>query len=198
MSDGDFYQRLTELKREHKKTLEFCEKLYNEKLSTSVDFGQQKPIGNHVVDSNYHVSSSTLNGSFGASPEVSRMFSGDYVRDMSAAKHAKPPTGRPKPSPDTPTSLRSPGVRQVWTATKSDDDPWRAASGNSSEADHSDDELRRSSGRDRSFTEARPDSRQSTRSRVDDMWDNFSVDEYAPQKIRQRSNSRQTRYRQDY
>ena len=43
LDDSEFYKRLTELKNEHKKTLQLCEKMYQEKVGNAYSSNQTTP-----------------------------------------------------------------------------------------------------------------------------------------------------------
>ncbi|KAK2146067.1 hypothetical protein LSH36_635g01004 [Paralvinella palmiformis] len=190
LTDEEFYKRLSDLKSEHKKTLELCEKLYNDKLlesrtGTAPTDAQQVPVAVALVDADYVLTASrTHTGKDISSPSTDLSKSFDRVRDMSASK---PPIARPSRSSGTPARSGS-AKKQAWT--RSNENFWKSPSTNSSDAEFSGNETERSK-LDRSL-EALNISRASYMSRIEDMWDNFSVDNYAPRdkhKVRPRSSS---------
>ena len=179
LTDEQFYERLSSLKADHKRTLALCERLYNEKLSevrtgTAPVDNRQVPIAS--VDSNYMLTAPITQTMNGVSSSAELLQHRDHVRDMSASK---PPIGKPRKSPGTPGKS---GGKQAW-ARRSSEDFWKSQSmqsGRSSDAEMSGDEGDRSrTPLDRSL-EALNASRASYMSHIEDMWDNFSVDEYAP------------------
>ncbi len=207
LQDEEFYNRLIELKKEHKKTLELCENLYNEKLGMGRSSGTSTQ-SKYVADK-YHIMSKaqpseTLNMSM-ETMKKSLDTSVDHVKDMSVSK--KPPIGKPWPSESRPQktkgklnttggSTKSRSVKQVWADHSADEDYyWKTLSATSTDFEQSGDEgqLERSLGRKSlkdSLNNSANETRHSALNRIDDMWENFSVDEYAPRtKARPRSSS---------
>lgn len=201
LSDEEFYSRLRTLKADHKKTLQMCENMYNEKLS-SQRMGYGTSMSPYTVTGGGGTSNGETtwaqpvhpyydeNDSFNFNQNVDTLrksFSGahyDNVKDMSAAK---PPTGKPRTSDGTPSKSMSRKNKRVWAGRSTDEDYWKVQSATSTDADMSEEELRISKPRS-SRKKSSPQPRDDSISRIEDMWDNFSVDEYAP-RMRGRSNS---------
>ena len=192
VSDEAFYQKLLDLKNEHKKTLHMCEKLYTEKVGAhnhSSDF-----VNNHVNEQDWmngsHHHSDSLNNSYNVLRRSTTSSRRDNVKDMS-----KPPTGRSRPQSAKPAVMRSQeyclhGHVQA-EHNYSDEENWRPLSAVTTDAELSRDEGHSSMCYHHHHHPHHDhnDSKHSALSHIEDMWDNFSVEEYAPPKIRQRSSS---------
>ena len=94
LTDDAFYQKLTQLKNEHKKTLNLCEKLYKQK---QIQSGQEDNMGSLDTSVDFSAYTSTARNVL-AQQNVQQ--SKDNICDLSA----KPPSGRTKSSS---TSLRN-------------------------------------------------------------------------------------------
>ena len=190
--EDDYYQQLVKLKEEQKKTLALCEELYKEKLTgRSSSMSQHAP---HIdTDRRSHLfrSSSAENlddlermfaDSAVKSPHKSILKSRDNIRDMSS----KPPTGKSF-SGDHGSFSR---VRAKSTSQSYDsDDFMKNLSSQSFDASEDDIEIINNNGY--GATKYRSENpNDSNAGYIMDMWDNFSVDDYAPRSsMRQRSNS---------
>ena len=183
LPDDLFYQRLLKLKDEHKKTLEMCERLYTEKMETVRRERSRSPSPARFSSTRSNRSMSPAPRSAQRSPAgsvhsvpVSRTtVSRDMIRDMSASA-SKPPI--PKRSDGTPLVRPSSasGVRSSKSSIYSS-------------AEEAVINAQRSLNASRELLN---ESRQSAAmSRIEDMWENFSVDEYTPRGRgpRRRSNS---------
>ena len=201
LSDEEFYSRLQELKSRHKQTLQLCEDIYNEKLASQrLGKGATTGMSPYVVTGNADGTSTMdtawiqpvhddfQNDSFNRSVDILRKgYSSKYqdnVRDMSAAK---PPTGKPKASDGTPSRSMSRKNKRAWAGKSMDENYWKVPSTTSTDGELSEDELHMEKPTG-STSRAQEDSVMSSVSRIEEMWENFSVDEYAPRR-RGRSNS---------
>ena len=196
LSDDEFYNKLLELKNEQKKALQRCEELYREKksqdqrLSTEYDPNDVEEL----FDKNQMRPVMT---ELASDTETSLYFNGfhsngftDNIRDLST----KPPIASPLVHCDSrdfssslPRKSRSfkerPGSAPArWSLDKSytrslDEDNWpqviRTASDEnlSSSRAHSPDDLNR------------------VMRKIDDMWERFSIENYAPKERRHSSSS---------
>ncbi|OWF45708.1 protein FAM161A-like [Mizuhopecten yessoensis] len=202
LTDDEFYEKLIQLKREHKKTLAICEKLYKRKVGveqsntqngfvSEANFGTvPSDFANQEIHSTLH--NSPLNG-FRNHDQSNRSSFGE-------SSH-KPPTGRPPPSPGARTmpsaGLRTmPVDRTFATKTRPSSAPTRG--GSLSLARSLEEEVwlkiaaERKAGREAEDNEPveRYEQTQSetyespelttAMADIDDMWDNFSIEEYAP------------------
>ena len=100
----------------------------------------------------------------------------DHIKDMSCGK---PPTGRLRTSIGFPSKSLSNNNRH------SSDAYWRAPSVSTTDRELSDDEL---TGRKERKLISNDDTQSMASSRIEDMWENFSIDDYAP-RTRGHSNS---------
>lgn len=189
LTDDEFYAKLTELKREQQKTLSVCERLYRAKVASEQPAHVPSQIVNDEVEPvlNGHVSDSVEN-LFNAGictrqqPEMRTP-----VKDRMCDLSSKPPTGRQRhfgalKTYTPPMASRSvPMYRQHAFSGSLDEDVWRKVSMQSQSDDSNSD-------RDISFeSDVTPDrpqfkSRPSAASvaSIEDMWDNFSIEDYAP------------------
>ena len=92
LTDEEFYKRLSDLKAEHKKTLELCEKLYSEKLrecrtGTAPTDPQKVPVAS--VDADYVLTASGTHAGREVSSIADLSKSSDHVKDMSASVEMK-------------------------------------------------------------------------------------------------------------
>ncbi|WAR19576.1 F161A-like protein [Mya arenaria] len=192
LSDDEFYQKLLELKGEQRKVLQKCEKIYIEKHKGEIvptfcdqDSGEEKetsvekpfsrtrdrPLNTDTFVDEDGVLVSTKRAK---SPEIER-YSPEPQSETS-----KPPTGRP-PLAFTAKSFTSP-ARPMSAPIPRDiarslDDLRNSVNGLRKSFEASDDEYIPDDTvsepyreRDRSF------------SRIDEMWQNFSIEEYAPRR----------------
>ncbi|CAH1792580.1 unnamed protein product [Owenia fusiformis] len=165
LDDDNFYERLVQLKNDHKKTLSLCEELYNEKVN-----GHHNDSNEENYDPTYSTTSFDrhLSGSLNHGVR-------DSVRDMSASKPPRPPSAHSRPK--SRSGVRS--SKEAWLNSSQEYD-----SG-------SDIPLHESFRSEQSYLSDRyvP----SAMARIDDMWENFSVEDYAPRerqaKPKQRRNS---------
>ncbi|XP_060074580.1 protein FAM161B-like [Ylistrum balloti] len=199
LPDDKFYEKLIQLKSEHKKTLAICEKLYNRKINSDqgdnvngfvsyADFGKV-PV--HLAK-NEETYISEVNG-----VQPPEMFSRNSLNESAS----KPPTGRPAQSPGIRT-VPSPGIRTLpvkrTTVPKErpSSAPTRSGSLNLARSLEEEVWLKIAAERKaaREAKEDEPVERyETTQSEtyetpelttaladIDDMWDNFSIEEYAP------------------
>ncbi len=198
LSDDEFYKKLSSLKSEHKKTLELCELLYHEKLAEKDQRTGAGPTLNsrHMpiasVDADYSLSShhplNTQSGSFNQSVAFLKgnsAYPKDSVKDLSS----KPPVGRPRSSSASPD-------RSTWQRKYRRNDPaqyWRTSGSASSDTEYSEEEIStwsRASARQLQYPEESAATIQDdsqTASRIDQMWDDFAIDDYAPRTQKQKS-----------
>ncbi|KAL5008569.1 hypothetical protein ScPMuIL_014150 [Solemya velum] len=188
LTDDEFYAKLTELKREQQKTLSVCERLYRAKVASE----QPAHIPTQIVTdevgplSNGHVSDSVenfFNAGICTRPQPGMHTpTRDHIRDLSS----KPPTGKSRQfgvhKTYTPPMKSSavPLYRQSAFSGSLDEDVWRKVSMQS----QSDDSI---SDRDISFESDFTPERNKPRTRpgssvasIEDMWENFSIEDYAP------------------
>ena len=215
LDDTEFYKRLTDLKNEHKKTLALCEKMYQEKVGNAYSSNQTTPQSKtrNTSMNRSREFESDQDQSFHATntaeirksvEDMSR--SADLKLDASFGKPPKPPSHQNRVSSskqtlrkslDEPKSARS--LASAWTERSDGEERfWKALSGHSSEADLTGDEVLKKSydvnqyvNSTRSLEGMNESGRHSVTSHIEGMWDNFSIDDYAPRKsrLRQRSNS---------
>ena len=188
LTDDEFYKKLLELKEEHKRTLKMCEQLYAEKVGSD-NFARtlaSRDIlhDDYVVEDQQPVhTSEAFNASF---ESLKDQMDGrqDRLKDMSSL--SKPPSGKPPTTRGRPTSAKtSKATKHAWTS-QSGENFWGIPSTSSTEVDfdrHGKTSFRRSN------EDLANLSRNSAASKIEDMWDNFSVDEYAPRPRRPRSAS---------
>lgn len=174
---------MTDLRAEHKKTLETCEQLYNEKvargqLMSTFPERSSSPVPVATLDIDYSISSmkariDELNANL---EELRHSYNNMTV--------TKPPTGRPKKSESLPTNTIS---RMNGKRAKSGEQYfWKPLSATSSADDLSVEDRRNGL----SSSLEGPRTVEEAVSRIHNMWENFSVDDYAPRRsARQRSNS---------
>ena len=218
LDDSEFYKRLTDLKNEHKKTLQLCEQMYQEKVGHAYSSNQTTPhskaknlsmnrsrdFDSDQDDVSYLKNTSQMQKStedLARSLDVTK--SSDVKLDASFGKPPKPPTSQNRPASSKSAlrkSLEEPrSARSAWT-DRSDGEGrfWKAMSGYSSEADYSGDETHRNSYDVRDYVgsvgsgdDLNHSARHGAVSHIEGMWDNFSIDDYAPRRSRakQRSNS---------
>ncbi|XP_033640265.1 protein FAM161B-like [Asterias rubens] len=187
LTDEEFYRNLVDMKNEHRKTLSRLEDLYDQQLSLNENeneyllrtaMTQEEPpftksgpvyIGDHKLR---HIDDEIEQ--FAKSHDWSTKK--DNVKDMSA----KPPIGRPKTAwaGKARRSLRRSVPSESWN-----DITWTSESGH----DTSGSELEMTTSTRRSRLS--DSSYSANQDMVGKMWDDFSVDEYAP-RSRSRSNSR--------
>jgi len=210
-NDEEFYDKLVQLKNEHKKTLALCEKLYKRKISRE------------------HVGGRT-NGFVGTMPTPSEQRglitnghefndnNGDEEIDIRTSvreSYSKPPTGRPPISPGARTTTigsrplatvprprpSSAPVFKPGALTRSlDEEVWqkiiderRRAAEAKADEQVEDDTREEDTSRERwemTQSETYDNPQLSTAlSRIEDMWENFSIENYAPRNERPSSAS---------
>ncbi|XP_033735451.1 protein FAM161B-like [Pecten maximus] len=198
LTDDEFYEKLIQLKSEHKKTLAICEKLYKRKIGSDpsnnlngfvsdADFGKMPSY--YSKDEETH--SSTVNG-------VQTL---DQSHRNSLGESSKPPTGRPPQSPGAKT-MPSTGMKNIplhrTTMPKARPNSAPTRGGSLSLARSLEEEVWLKIAAERKAArEAKADEPieryETTQSEtyespelttamadIDDMWDNFSIEEYAP------------------
>lgn len=192
LSDDEFYRKLMQLKNEHQKTLNICEDLYAQKhgISESV----RRPASAHDFYENASKNARVRN-----SADLTRILSThssqDFVKDLSPSK---PPTGRKTRSYSAkPSTSRSQEFGHVQTDRSSDDEYWKPISAATTDHEMSMEETYHHHHHHSSpyhhenhYSQLNDnESRHSAFSHIEDMWENFSVEEYAPPKEPQRSSS---------
>ena len=196
LTDAEFYERLISLKDDHKKTLQLCESLYNEKLA---DLRSSSPLANTRGNG---MSTVSVSRDFSMSPEpqtenVRKSFEGrnssgkmqmstaDRIKDMNSCK---PPSGRPQTA-DSLCRSRSFERKSAWmTASGSpfgshDDELFRAGVEDSYASIRNTNKsptLKEYGYTNESSRNDMNDSKLSATSKLSEMWENFSVDDYAP------------------
>ncbi|XP_071962142.1 protein FAM161A-like [Antedon mediterranea] len=195
LSDSEFYTKLTELRQEHRRTLGIFESLYNEQLHEQYDYNndynhefddfQKSPAPSfsrghpvYVGDHELHHIDDEIEAFNKSQPSWSALK--DNVRDMSSGK---PPTGRSRSAWSGRSSQKQKLHR---TGSVSGDDGTRTPSLSSSR------NLSRSY---ESLTSSATNSRRHSRSStpvavVEDMWEDFSLDNYMPRPRSVNSSSR--------
>ena len=210
MRNDEFFQKLQTLKNEHRKTLSMYERMYKEKQATAAQ-ENGSPFDPVMGTSRYssrvnhnklenEALSHSLNGGFGHSQAVNKSVDNlwrvtgrpsatlnDSVRDMSS-KPPRPPTSTHRDSPSR-NGLRSSHTFQPSASARSaledsdEEGPLRGTMGRSFQSD-SEDEVHEDY---RTPRKAKGPSM--AWSQVEDMWDNFSVEDYAPKERRPRAAS---------
>lgn len=200
LDDNEFYQKLLQLKNEHKKTLYLCEQLYKKKVG-------DEPQPNGVLLDNVPTSSYIhLNDRREDDRPEDKYVQRDVYHTATSA--SKPPTGRqqfqispsakksgfstmPLPRPSSAPVYRRRGSltksleEEVWAKIASERGIQRESVDSDTELNTerllktSDDLLRNS---DDAELEA-------AITRIGDMWENFSVEDYAPRHLRERPSS---------
>lgn len=173
LSDDDFYQRIVALKQEHKKTLQLCEELYTDKLSKlkhASPLSQTKSGMSTVsVSRDFSMSPQHFTSGNKSGTSVRRSLPASYkdnIQDMSASR---PPTGRPKTAD---------GHHNAWVnangtpVSEKENELFHHASMRSNSKGYFSDQIH--------MNDSFDDSKLSAHSKISDMWENFSVDEYAP------------------
>ncbi|XP_071079173.1 protein FAM161A-like [Haliotis cracherodii] len=197
LSDDEFYDRLLTLKEEQKKTLQRCEEMYRQKLSREQGLTTQD-----AVDDIFHRNEvrQTVNGHVSDS-EDSQAFAGfshshhiDQVRDM---------TKKPPISPLVKHALRQGAVMSQTLPVRSrvfkerpssapaagrhysrslDGDDWQEDQQQSAYESGNEELLEKSQNKSSEELSA-------ALSRIDDMWDNFSIEDYVTRERRHSSAS---------
>lgn len=164
LSNDDFYQRLLQLKNEHKKTLQMCEKLYRQKLSEEVNrsedldwcLTEDDAVNGHVFDDLAH------------SHEKEIVVPGAN-RDLSA----KPPLVKHDKLRSSHHSMRtrpsSAPIKRQNLSRSLDADDWKLVQENG--------QLLRDDTQSEIYD---PRESAAAMERIQDMWQEFSVDDYAP------------------
>ena len=198
LDDSDFYQKLVQLKNEHKKTLYLCEQLYKKKVLG------ENPQSNSLLD-DVPTSYGHLNESLRNDNTESKAYE---QRDVSHTTTTKPPTGRSqfltspsvkKPGVSTmpmPRPSSAPVYRRRGSLTRSlEEEVWaklaseRAMNRESADSDTelNTERLLRTS--DDVLRSADDGEIAAAMTRIDDMWENFSVEDYAPRQSMERPSS---------
>ncbi|XP_063429193.1 protein FAM161A-like [Mytilus trossulus] len=192
-TDEEFYEKLTQIKNEHKKTLVLCEKLYKEKVNY-----QNQPeisgIGPRPV-----IITSTLNGLDSSAFQNSDVTSRDYIKGQETVLDRYASSKPPLPLSKTQRISRSPSdipvcrpssapVHRRGSLTKSlEEEVWKSISERREKQtlDNSEDEHHL---QNRSYGENENPELSGALSHIEDMWEEFSIDEYYP-RSRQRPSS---------
>ncbi|XP_078676318.1 protein FAM161A-like [Branchiostoma floridae x Branchiostoma belcheri] len=189
MSTDDFYEKMQELKREHQKTLSMVHGLYEEIREAEDRRSHREQNGGASMDSEdteeLFRDLDDLRSSFRASR------SADKIRDMTAAKPPLPTTSSRPPSVSSSKFAWS-GKRDqdidlnyLKRARSLSEQDLRRVGSDSYASSDDDFEL---DGRTSPWRQTTPGP--TPMSRIDNMWDDFSVEDYAP---RGRSVSRASR-----
>ena len=213
LDDNEFYKRLIDLKEEHKKTLELCEQLYQNKVGASYSTKTNPKCGDAIIDcdktdpkikqdfkpifgktetfQNFENNNSSDDKDFHRESNLSH-------EDLNLS-FRKPPV--PPPSTARLSSSKAPVVcnsiedeRADAPRSQSEQKFWRSLSASSSETNLNVSDVANNTV-SRSFshhhTNLNVSARSSALSLIEDMWDTFSINDYAPRnsKIRPRSNS---------
>ncbi|XP_002735485.1 protein FAM161B-like [Saccoglossus kowalevskii] len=195
LTDEEFYRRLMELKNEHKKTLGMVERLYSARSENETHHcypGECIHLADHHKTRHIDEEIEEVNKSLEELQRSYRLGSHlkDNVRDMSA----KPPlpTSSSKPQSkiahsESPVRRSSPGTLLRSNSYSGED--WKDITLNTStsldlSASNDDLTLNDNASTSSAPTRSRPSSATAV---IDDMWDGFSVDDYAP---RSRSRTR--------
>ncbi|CAC5422067.1 FAM161A [Mytilus coruscus] len=192
-TDEEFYEKLTQIKNEHKKTLVLCEKLYKEKINH-----QNQPeisgIGPRPV-----TITSTLNGLDSSAAQNLDVPARDYIKGqetiLDRSANSKPPlpfskTQRISRSPsDIPVCRPSSApVHRRGSLTKSlEEEVWKSISERREKQtfDNFEDEQHL---QNRSYGENENPELSGALSQIGDMWEEFSIEDYYP-RSRQRPSS---------
>lgn len=188
LSDEDFYKRLVELRNEHKKTLDLCERLYNEKLgylsnpTSPGSWGKLSQEHEPAFKPNRSADDFMVKTGGFSVQNTSGSSASDKIRDMSAVT-GKPPSGRPYKRLDA--SAMSDGAYDAsFFSDNVEQDFWHHDSFRSSLSDI--DNLTKP--KERNYSAIHNNTKAMAMSKIEDMFTDFTVDEYAP-RTRQRSNS---------
>lgn len=210
LTDDEFYQKLVQLKSEHKKTLAICEKLYKRKVNN--DLNGFVPDTNFGTMPNYSEDRST--SVYLQTGTVNGVLYDHEQRNSLRESANRPPTGKPPPSPGSRPVI-SPGTRYVPTSksmssmSKARPSSAPVRSGTLSLARSLEEEVwlkiateRKAAREAKDVDEKLVDRYEISRSEtyetpelanamanIDDMWDNFSIEEYAPRPERPSSAS---------
>ncbi|XP_070576861.1 protein FAM161B-like [Ptychodera flava] len=186
LTDEEFYRRLQTLKREHQKTLSMVERLYSEKIILDesypsdtihlADHHKTKHIDEQIDEVNRNIEGLQKSYKLGSHLK-------DSVRDMSSKPPLPTNTTRPpsakKAWATSPARRSSPGkLRRSGSYSGEDwrDITWNTSSSLDASANSGNDD-------DDNASVASAPARERSSSAlgvIDDMWDGFSVDEYAP------------------
>ncbi|XP_064602565.1 protein FAM161A-like isoform X2 [Liolophura sinensis] len=170
LSSDEFYQRLLQLKNEHKKTLQMCERLYRQKLSEEVDrsedlewcLSEDDVVNGHVFKDLAHGHDEDTGAQNGS-------------RDLST----KPPLVRQNKLRSSHHSIRtrpsSAPIRRQSLSRSLDADDWRLMQHNG--------QLLQEETQSEIYD---PRESAAAMERIQDMWEEFSVDDYAPRKRKPR------------
>ncbi|XP_022104827.1 protein FAM161B-like [Acanthaster planci] len=184
-TDEEFYRKLTEMKDEHRKTLHRLEVLYDQKLTLN---GHDVPGSNIEVEEPPFTKSGPVyigdHKLCHIDDEIEQFTKShdwsakkDHVKDMSA----KPPIGRPKTAwaGKSRRSLRRSMPTENWSDITWNSDSGQDTSGSELDVSNMSTQSRRTQNLSKPYS--------TSQDMVDRMWDDFSVEEYAP---RVRSSSR--------
>ncbi|KAK3094026.1 hypothetical protein FSP39_023139 [Pinctada imbricata] len=205
LNDDEFYDKLLQLKGEHKKTLTLCEQLYKRKV-----------LGRDVEDEslalNGHIQNGLSNGFIGSMPkntvngnvDVNSSNEFETIENKIDIQHvsSKPPTGKqffkqtesfksPGTSVPLPRPSSAPIHRRRGSLTKSlEEEVWaKIASERNISRERFEDVVQHHQDSEFVTRSVEPSALHSAMSKVEDMWENFSVDDYAPSSRRQRPSS---------
>ncbi|CAG2185238.1 FAM161A [Mytilus edulis] len=192
-TDEEFYEKLTQIKNEHKKTLVLCEKLYKEKVNHQ-NQTEISGIGPRPV-----TITSTLNGLDSSAVHNLDVTSRDYIKGQETILDRYASSKPPLPLSKTQRISRSPSdipvcrpssapVHRRGSLTKSlEDEVWKSISERREKQtiDNYEDEQHL---QNRSYGENENPELSGALSHIEDMWEEFSIDEYYP-RSRQRPSS---------
>ncbi|XP_071164391.1 protein FAM161A-like [Mytilus edulis] len=192
-TDEEFYEKLTQIKNEHKKTLVLCEKLYKEKVNHQ-NQTEISGIGPRPV-----TITSTLNGLDSSAVHNLDVTSRDYIKGQETILDRYASSKPPLPLSKTQRISRSPSdipvcrpssapVYRRGSLTKSlEDEVWKSISERREKQtiDNYEDEQHL---QNRSYGENENPELSGALSHIEDMWEEFSIDEYYP-RSRQRPSS---------
>jgi len=165
----NFYDKLLELKEAHQKTLVLWENLYKEKSVESEDLSSNTINRTQLTHLENLLNSEAHGGIYESSGLPSSRVK-DQVRDMSSVEVscANPPSASEQ--------LNQAGSH---TSTERQDHECSYRSSVSDDfTEHNADAVEQNN--EETLNEAHTNTRQSAMSRIDDMWDKFSVDSYCP------------------
>ena len=198
LNDEEFYEKLLQLKNEHKKTLTLCEQLYKRKVLGKEENGCSRAFG--TVPS--QTAPAALNGH--CDVDTSEEFVSEAIVNKTDIHpvSSKPPTGlhtfksssavkSPGATAPMPRPSSAPIHRRRGSLTRSlDEEVWAKLASERNISREKYDELVRDKEQEyvsRSTVEA--EDLHNAMYRVEDMWENFSIDDYAPRGTRVRPSS---------
>ena len=184
LEDGtNFYDKLLELKEAQRKTLSMWEKLYKEQSVESEDLSTNT-INRSRLASLENLLNSEVHGGVRESSGLQSGHVKDHVRDMSTVVSSSVvPSATHKQSETEQLKSASLHRNTERVDRVPDSDFYSYHSSGSDEFTEQEDVDADEQSKEETLSEAHIDTRQSAMARIEDMWDQFTVDNYHPDSI---------------